>query len=328
MLLVDTTAASDLAEIRPPANEDVPGSTPDTDLLVAAYYGLRDKVIRARDSGNLREALRLCDRALSQATLTADEALIDQAYCNRCGFAIALGDPDVSISRLREIVMRNRSLSLSYIASYVLSNVYSSRKNYKKALFYAKVAHQRAYAIGDVRMMVESHNEIGKSYLSESYLEKAVGECEKALALLPEELSYLHIAPMINLGYAKLLQKEYRHGFTYLYRVLRHCRRHSSESAYIEWVHLYISFGHMELHRWRHAWYHGSRALELAQENGNLDIVKNSLYQLGEIEKAAGDFEAAYKYFQRLQREFYQDNVDLPKLMIYYDTRDLVNLRT
>lgn len=329
MLLVESTfgIASDGVAFRPPANEDRPNSMPDTDSLMASYYELRDRVIRERDAGNLFEALRFSDRALSMATATGDQDLIDQAYCNRCGFAVVLGHSDVSTSRLREILMRNRSLTISYAAAYVLSYVHSAEKNYKKSLFYAQISHHRAYAIGDIELMVQSHNEIGRCYLSESYLDKAVNECETALRLLPQELSIPHMAPMINLGYTKILLKDYRTGFEHLYRSLRHCRSHSSESAYREWIHLYLCFGYIEMRRWRYAWHHGCQSLALAERNKNPDVVKNSLYLLGELEKSVGDLEAAHDYFLRLQREFYPDNEDLPKVMLCCDTRDLVNLR-
>lgn len=90
---------------------------------------------------------------------------------------------------------------------------------------------------------------------------------------------------------------------------------------------MYLCFGYMELGRWRYAWHHGCRALELAQEFGTMDVVKNSLYLLGNLEKTVGDIGSASDYFQRLQQEFYPDNKDLPQFMLCFETRDLVNLR-
>ena len=254
MLLVDTTMgiAPDLVKVRPPANEDVPDSPPDTEALLASYYELRDRIIQERDAGNLQEAFRLSNMAFSLASTIGDEALKEQAYCNRCGFAVVLERSDVSTSQLREIVMGNRTPTISYAAAYVLSYVYAAEKLYKKALFYAKISHHRAYASGDVELMVQSHNELGRSYLAESYLDKAVEECEAALRLLPGEMSYQHIAPLINLGYAKLLLKDYRSGFECLFRSLRHCRHSKSDKAFQELAHLYLCYGFIELRRWRY----------------------------------------------------------------------------
>lgn len=330
MLLVDTTMriATDLGEVRPPANEDVPGSTPDTETLVASYYELRDRIIQERDAGNLQDVLRLCSKALALAEHIGDEALVDQAYCNFFGSQLTLGCSDLSFSRLREILMRNRNLRTTYSAAYLLACGHTIGKQYKKALFYAQIARQRAWALDEIALITQSHNEIGRCYLSESYFEKAVVEFEKALGVLPDELTYTHVAPLGNLGYTKLLAGDFRSGFKHLYKTLRHCRFRSAERGYSqEWIHLYLCFGHIEIRRWRYAWHHGVAALNLAEKTNNSDAIKNALYLLGEVEKSVGDLEAARGYFSRLQREFYPDNPDLVSAMLVFQTKDLVNLR-
>jgi tetratricopeptide (TPR) repeat protein len=330
MLLVDTMMgiATDLVEVRPPANEDGPGFTPDTDALVASYYELRDRFIQERDAGNLQEVLRLCNKALALADQIGDEALVDQAYCNLFGSQLTLGFSDLSFSKLREILMRNRSLRTAYSAAYLLACSHTIGKQYKKALFYAQIARQRALALNETALVVQSHNEIGRCYLSESYFEKAIIEFEKALCALPDELTYTHVAPLGNLGYTKLLVGDYRSGFKYLHKTLRHCSFRSTERGYFqEWIHLYLCFGYIEIRRWRYAWRHGVAGLKLAEKNDNSDAVKNALYLLGEVEKSVGDFEAARGYFSRLQREFYPDNPELVSAVLAFQTKDLVNLR-
>ena len=329
MLLVESMIgiAADLTRIQTPANEDFPVRRLEEGSVVALYYELRGQITQNRDAGNLPKALHLCETALALAEQTGDRSLIDQAYCNWSGFALVLGRTDVSASQLREILMRNQSIRTSFTAAYNLSYIYSSKKNYKKALFYAQIAQHRAYALGETEPMVQSHNEIGRSYLSESYFDKAAAEYEKALGLLPEQLSYWHIAPMGNMGYTKLLCRDYHAGMSLLYRILRHCAAQSSEQAYQEWIHLYLCFGHLELGRWRYAWHHGRRSLLLAEQTGDVDVIKNSLYLLGELEKSVGDMEAAEEYFTRLQHDFYPDIKDLTRLLFCCETRELINLR-
>jgi len=88
-----------------------------------------------------------------------------------------------------------------------------------------------------------------------------------------------------------------------------------------------LSCGFSELRRWRYAWKHGWRGLELAESTGSPDAVKIGLYLMAEIEKSAGDVKAAYEYYSRMQQEFYPDLNNLAGAMLFIETKQLVNLR-
>jgi tetratricopeptide (TPR) repeat protein len=328
MLLVDTTMgiATDRLAVRPPANEDLPESPLDVDALLASYYALRERFIQERDAGNYPEAFRLSDAALALAERIGDEGLVDQAYCNRFGFALAVGSAEVSFPRLREILMRNRNLRTCHTAANHLAFGHSLKKEYKKALFYAQISRDRACAIGDANMIARSHGEIGRFYLCESHLEKALAAFETALATWTEAGLDSHPTALCNMGYAKLVQRDFREGFSLLFESLRRCRSQPAENTH-EWTHLFLCFGFTEVRRWRYAWRHGCIGLDLAEKNGEREAIKCALYLLGELEKTVGDSETARKYYTRLQREYYPEVANMANIMLCCDTKELVNLR-
>lgn len=310
-------------EAIPLVDPDILGAEPDSS---DRYYELRRRAVEASEAGHLEQALRYCDEALRMAERLGDEELVDQAFCNRSEVAAVLGYP-VEFARLREILMRNRSYGISFSAAYQLAHGFSKAKQYKKSLFYARIAHDRAVAAGKAEYIAKSHNEIGNCLLAESYFEEAIVEYEKALELVPDELSVFHVAIFVNLGYSKIVQGELTEGFRLLYAALRWCRRNPSENVYESWTHLALSCGFIEQKRWRYAWKHGWRGLELAESIGSPDAIKIGLYLMAEIEKSAGDVEAAYDYYSRMQREFYPGMNNLAGAMLFLETKKLVNLR-
>lgn len=298
---------------------------PDRDALLSSYYRLRDRVVHEAEAGHLEEALRLCDTALQVAELVADQELIDQAYCNRSDIARALGHP-MDFGRLREILARSSS-RVSFWASYQVACGFEKKKEYKKALFYARIAHGRAAAFKNNEYLIHSHNEMGNCLLAESHFEDAIVEYEKALALIDDSPSVFHMVLFINLAYAKIILREFTEGFRLLFKALKLCRIIRKENLYESWTHLALAYGFLEIGRFRYAWKHGRRGLDLAEFLDDREATKMALYLMGEIEKAGGDWSASYKYYERMQREFHPEMSDLAKTLMLVDTRQLVNLR-
>lgn len=306
------------------ANEE--SAAVDRDALLSSYYELRDRVVQEAEAGHLEDALGLATRVLAIAERIGDQELIHHAYCTRTELATTLGHP-ADFGHLREILMQTGSYIIGFRAAYQIATGFGRKKQYKKALFYARIAHDRAVAAGNAEAIAKSRNEIGNCLLAESYFAEAISEYEEALELVSEELSIFHVAIFVNIGYSKIVQGDLTEGFRSLYAALRWCRRNPSENVYECWTHLALACGFMELKRWRYAWKHCWRGLELAESIGNSDAVKIGLYLMGEIEKSAGDIEAAYGYYSRLQREFYPDTSNLAGAMLFFDTKELVNLR-
>ncbi|MEA2561243.1 MAG: hypothetical protein QOH06_2747 [Acidobacteriota bacterium] len=297
-----------------------PGSDPET----AEFEELKRLGLHAIEAGRLDEAASLFDRALTWAREN-DSALVDLAVCNRAAVSIELRQGDAELPRLREILLRNSDAVCCRVAAYNIARHYELTKNYKKAMFYARIACDRSAVLGRRDWLASSHNLIGNTLLAESFVDRAREEYERALELLPDEPIPAHSSVLDNLGYCRVLQGRHKEGYALLYRSLRLARRFGADRYEIS-TRLDLCFAHLETGRYRHASRHGRMALELAETVGEVDAVKNALYLLGEVANLSGDVELAHSYFSRLQRNFFPDESYLPGFLLAVDIRKLVNL--
>lgn len=289
------------------------------------FESLRDLWQREIEAGRLQEADGLIRQALAWAEEQGDPRLIDAAVCNLAAVGIHLGRGEAEISRLREILLRNSDPANCRLAAYNISIYYLFAKNYKKSLFYARIARDRSELIGRQDWLASSHNQLGNALLGESFVEDACREYEKALELMPDEVSVWRAGVLDNLGYCRILQERYREGYSLLYASLRMLRRLGSW-RYEIMPRLDLCFAHLETGHYRHAWRHGLMALALAERADHKDAAKNALYLLGEAANLSGDVGMAHRYFGRLQREFFPDSSYLPGFLMAVDVRKLVNL--
>lgn len=309
------------------------GSVPKVEVIDPAELRLKFEDLRNR-SRQLAEA-RLWEEALK----TANEAVVVAqqigapeiealAICNRAGIAFeALTSVDGYVVDLRSILMRNFSAETSLIAAYNLSRAYEIKKEPKKALFYARIARDRAVMAKRADYLAYSHNRIGNSLLSDSYFEEAGREYQLALELLPTEPSIPRVMATTNRAYSLLaLGRSTQRALGWLYGGLRWLLRSGNESA-TAWPHLILSFGHLELGRLRYAWHHGRKALAVAERGGEADAIKMALFLLAEVEKEAGDSEAAWYYIERLQRDFFPGQKSQAELLSMVGIKNVVNLR-
>lgn len=307
---------------------------------------------RAAQEGRLDEARLQFERALEQAAAAGEDEKKDRAFCNLAAIEIELRTPfDRLIPRLRDILVRNGGAENCRLASYHLARIYEIRKEYRKALFYARIASTRAEQLNRRDWMASSRNQIGNALLAESRFDEATPVFEEALDILtelqaqkappssrdrtaPPQAPYLPSGTddmlraliLDNLGYCWMIQGRLRSGFGAAFAALRLLRRHGArwwEAA----PHLTLCFGYLEMERLRPAIRHGLRALALAEEVGDEEALKNGYFLLGEIYNSAGDSETAYRYFAKLQRRFYPDQEYIPDFLLAVDVRQLVNLK-
>lgn len=289
------------------------------------FEELRHRGQQAVEAGRLEEAAALFDQALSRARQHGEQRLVDLAVCNRAAAFIELGRGEAELPRLREILLRNAEPTSCRIAAYNIARHYELTKNYKKALFYARISYDRSVVLGRLDWLASSHNLIGNTLLAESHLDQACEQYEQALALIPEEPSAARARILDNLGYCRVLQGRHHEGFTLLYESLRLLRRFQAERYEIS-TRLDLCFAHLETGRYRHAWRQGTAALELAERMDEPESVKNALYLLGEVANLRGDLDTARGFFSRLQRDFFPEAGYLPGFLLAVDVRKLINL--
>jgi tetratricopeptide (TPR) repeat protein len=290
------------------------------------FEELRDRSRRAVEAGRLEEALGLLDDALEVARREGTEELVDLALCNRGSVLILLGRHGEVFRELREILVRNRCAENCFLAAYNLSRAHVRDKEYKKALFYARIARDRAEALGRDDWRSASYTLVANCLMDESFFEEAAAEYRKALALLPDEPSLTAGTALANLGYCSMMLGQLREGFRLSFRTLRWFRRLRAP-FYEVWPRFDLCYAYIEIGRYDRALRHGKRALELAEASGDPGLLKIALYLRGELERAAGNHDAAYDHFLHLQRRFYQDSPELVPLMVAVDMRQMVNLR-
>jgi tetratricopeptide (TPR) repeat protein len=294
--------------------------------LSARYDELRDQGKAELEAGHLEEALRLFDDAYVVAERLGEQERLDLALCNRTAVSLMMGPSEGACRTLREVLVRNGSPVTSWLAAYNLSWAYEYKKEGKKGLFYGRVSLNYAQASGDAERIAQARNQVGNCLLAESHFEDATGEYLRALKLLPEELSLVRVGILNNLAYARVVLGEHKEACSLLFTCLRWHRRRGTR-LYEAWPHLDLCYAYLEIGRVRLAWKHGFKALSLAEETGDYNLIRLALYLMGSVEKEGGDMESAYHYFERLQREFYPDVVNLPEMMLVVDARKIVNLR-
>ena len=284
--------------------------------------GLGERLVAA---GRLEEALAAFERALQTAADAGDARQAALAACNRAAVAIALDRGEAELPRQRAILMRDFDDVVSHLAAYNIARQHERAKSFKKSLFYARIALDRARLLGRQDWIAGSHNQIANVLLAESQVDEAIREYERAAAAMPATAGVPRAQLLGNLGYCRALQGRLREAFQLLSRSLRLLIRARAERFQIS-TRLDLCFAHLEAGRSRDARRHGLVALRLAERAGDADGIRNALYLLGEEASLRGDQAAAGDHFGRLQREFFPGAAQLPSFLMTVDVRKLINL--
>lgn len=291
------------------------------------FDAVRQEAIRAFNETRYRDSRDLYRQALDCARELGDPVLEDRAFCGYSAAALALGEGEEEAKRLREVLMRSADEETCFLASYVLATqVFDSASDYRKSLFYARVARTHADRLGRRDWLASCHNQIANALLATSFFDQAREEYERAYELVPEDARFERALILDSLGYCRLVQGRHSEGFGMIFTSLRTLRR-LALPRYQALPHISLAFGYVDLGRYRPALRHGFKALQLAEAAEDTETTKQALYMLGEAAKMAGATHVAYRFYSRLQTEFYPGDASLAALLLTVDTRDLINLR-
>ncbi len=299
-------------------SESIRGESPEV------FEDFRERWQRSIEVGRLEEAEEIIQCALAWVERRGDLRRIDSVVCALAAVAIHLGRGDGELPRLREILLRNGDAGNCRLAAYNISIHYQFARNFKKSLFYARIACDRALQLGRKDWIAFSRNQLGNALLGESFIDQACREYEEAVALMPAP-GVWRARILNNLGYCRVLQKRFAEGYSCLYESLRLLRRFSAE-RYQVLPRLDLCFAHLETGRYEHARRQGVAAFALAEKMGDVDAIKNALYLLGETANLSGDTTMASGYFTRLQRDYFPESPYLPGFLLAVDVRTMVNL--
>lgn len=301
-------------------------TSPPPPETLAQYRALVGRADSAQERGDLEAALALYTEAWHWASSQGNPELADRALCNRCSPAIELGAWEESAQQMRAVLLRSTDSETRLKASYHLARSYELRKEYRKALFYARSARQHSTEIKQQLWEAASLNQTGNLLLAETQLPGAIEAYEQALSILSEGNDVWRARILDNLGYCRVLQGRLREGFALLFGSLRMLRRVGARRFELS-TRLDLCFAYLEAGRYRKAMQHGEVALAYAEEFGDADALKNALYLLGEAANLTGETVRARELFGRLQREYYPGNHFISDFLLAVDVRKMVNLR-
>lgn len=299
---------------------------PEAATLHAEYEALKERASETLKQGNLPAALEEFDLALGLARRLGERDLEDIAFCNRSAVAIRLRIDEDCLRSLRQMLMRTSDPRVAYLSAYNLCLACDNHKDYRKALFYARIASRYALELGEVELQAAATNQIGNSLVALNDFAGGLKEYESAHAQVANEESERRSLILANLGYSQLLTGATDEGLRTIVRALRMARRLRSPLAEGE-AHLCLSFAYLLAGRPWYALRHGSEALELAESLGDEQSVKYALLLLGEGYKQGGKVVAARECFELLQRTYYPGMGEVPEMLLGVDICRVINLR-
>lgn len=292
----------------------------------ATYEELDRRAFEAFHDGRLPEAESLCLQAIEAARAGDDAELIDRAKCNWASVVMANGRWREPLAELRRISMATASLEIGFLATYNIARAYELGKETKKGFFYARIARDRAEALGDPMKRYAARHQIANFQTADSLFEEATETYRTALELLPASQRDDQLEAAINVAYCELMQGEVRKALGGLYRALRRSRREGSIRLEAL-AHQDLALALLEAKRPDLATRHASRALDQARDRGEADVEKNSLFLLAESLEQRGFHEDASTLRRELQDRFYPEQPQLPELLSRVNVRQIVNLR-
>ena len=292
-----------MPRVNPPVPEDASADPCDGPGQVEPYTDLKDRGKQATLRGEFREAMVFYTRARQLAHSDGPPERIDEADLNVAMVLIQMGEARKGEEGLREILLRTRDKRIGVAAAYNLASSLRKQGRFERAMTYAQRALERTAGLDAVDCRAMIHNLIGNLHLGQTYLEEALAEYRKALALRESQegdTRYSRAIVLENLGYCLLLQQRLDEGTERIQEALALAREVEDRRCEAECLQD-MCYGLLLQDRYDEAVREGEAALELAAEAGYDDIEENCHYLLGELGSRTDDAERRDRHFQQLQ---------------------------
>jgi tetratricopeptide (TPR) repeat protein len=293
---------------------------------LARFWDLMRQGYAHVKKSELKEALGCFESARRAAG--RDSGMADKAISNKSMVLLEMGQFARASRGLREIMLRSQDDETICGAAYNLSISLRRQGRHRRAIFYAKLAVEKARIIRDKNWIARCHNLHGNLHLSQSRFAEALKEYRKALAVrLKEKTPNLFSIGILrdNIGYCLLLIGKYEDGITEIREATKLARKVGNRRCLCE-CHHDLAFGLMQVRRLSEAESHGEKALELAESLDCPEIIRNCYYILGEINHLKGDDARRDHYFYRLQ-ELHPNMPFLRDFLCKFDVSRIIALR-
>lgn len=292
------------------------------------FLDLKARIRAAIGAGDLAGALVAADAALEEARATGDSETVDLAVCNRSAVMIEQGDYSSVFAQLKPILMRAANPVVAFAAAYSTARIFQERRDFKKAIFYARIAREKSLQTDDHPGRAHVLNQLGTLCLLETRVPEAIDYFQKVRPILesavPQDRLLLAILDD-NLGYAHMLDGRYEDGLAECHRALAALEGLGAETYTVQ-PHLDLCFGYLEIQNFDEARHHGERGLELALRHGVDELLKNALYLVGEVAHLSGDTDRAEECFDELAA-LYPEVRYLRGFLFSIDLKKVINLR-
>jgi tetratricopeptide (TPR) repeat protein len=287
---------------------------------------LRKDALALLEKGEFDGALELYDHALAHARDAAEPAFVDWIYVCRAAAAAERGPADEELLELKRILLRSGDPETAFRAAYTGAGIYELRRDYRKALFYNRIARQRATELGDPLLVSGSENQLGNIQVADSRFEEAAQAYTRALSAGAEISPVFQAVTRDNLGYCHLAMDRIADGLELVHDSFAFLESQQA-TAFTVLPLLDLCFGYLKCDRYEEARYFGEAGLQRADSSGDPSTEKNFLYLLGETCHLSGDTAAAQTYFDRLA-SLYPEFRNLRAYLEVFDFRNVINLRS
>ena len=279
-------------------------------------------------AGDYERALTLYDDGLALARGWKDRDLEDLFTCNRATTLMEMDRQDFDLSRLKEIVLRSPGNFNGALAAYVSAHAHEARAQYDRARFYAQTALVRSREQGLDELTGTSLNLLANLELHEGRFEAARELFSEALERLESEgdaLSRQAAVASDNLGYCHIALDRLEVGLPLVRRSIEVLEGLDARQA-LDYPCLDLCFAGVKTRCYDEAETWGRKALDLGEEFGRRDVVKNSHYLLAETYSETGRDAEADAHYDALASG-YPDFPALKNYLRQISLIDVINLR-
>lgn len=296
------------------------------------FYRLLDEAQEVFAKGDLEGALERFEKAESTARADGAADLADRALCNASFVRIEMGQAEIEIPRLRNLFMGTLHPRNRCSAAYNIAAAYINLGELDKAHQWATRSGDLAEQVDDPAIRAGSNNQAATLALRLSHYDQAEEGFRRALSALENQNEAYQRANrgavLGNLGYVMMCTDRLSAGLD-LCEQARGCLDEAGADHLVYENLQDLCYGYVLDDRLELAHACGEKALDMAEEYEDLQVMKNCLFLLAEIAVRRGDTFRARRFLRELTH-FYPEvemNEEIIEVFLATDLTNVVNLR-
>ncbi len=301
-------------------------------MIEPEFHLLLAKAQDAFARGDLAGATRLFDQAESQARRDGEGDWADRAACNSCYVEIQRGHANEQIPRLRRLFLGTLNQRNRCTAAYNLAEAFRDIEDFAIAMEWADRASELSHDIDDPSLIAGIHNQRASLALRFSRFGDAEIGFNLALDAINSLGEIVHTAQRAtvlgNLGYTLMCTDRIKEGLKLCEEARLTLEELSADNFLYENLQD-LCYGYILDEELERAQVNGERALRLAKQYDDHQVVKNCLFLLAEIAVHRGNVFGGRRYLQELTEHYPEIglNDEIIDVFLTSDLMAVVNLR-